>query len=53
MDMETDQALNFLKENNINYVFYSSFEQAIGPDLNYSFLQPIFDQDSTLIFTIK
>jgi len=53
MEMAVAEALNFLKENNINYVFYSSLEQIIGPDLNYPFLQPVFNQDSTVIFNVK
>ncbi len=45
-----NEALEFLQENNINYIFYSANEQAIGAP-EYEFLAPVFVQEDVKIFS--
>jgi len=49
-DLNEQQALEFLKVNKINYVFYSAEEQKLG-EPKYSFLEETYSEGSVKIFT--
>lgn len=52
--LPVDEASNFLRQANISLVFYSPQEKASGGGIaKYSFLKPIFENETTTVFSFK
>lgn len=57
--MDKDEAEQFIRNNNINYVFFGNMERAHslyngnGTQLNYDFLEKIYDNGQASIYKVK
>ena len=53
-EMSSQEAIQFLNNNNINYVYYSHFENLVGTKFSdYKFLTPIYKNKGAVVFEVN
>ena len=52
--MPEKEAYNFIKNNNINYIYYGPDEMSLGdPPLSYTFLEKAYENKDVTVFKVK